>query len=540
MPKVLNPILPGFNADPSILRVGSDYYIATSTFEWFPGVQIHHSRDLANWTLATRPLSRKSQLDMRGDPDSCGVWAPCLTHDGSKFYLVYTDVKRKDGSFKDAHNYIVTSETIEGPWSEPFYVNSSGFDPSLFHDEDGKKWFVNMLQDHRRRPRSFAGIRLQEWSEKEGKLVGPWKTIFFGTELDFVEGPHLYKRNGWYYLLTAEAGTGYGHAATLARSKDIWGPYEVHPKNPILSSAKAPLAPLQRAGHADIVESEDGKTYVVHLTGRPITQKRRCVLGRECAIQEAYWADDDWLYVKNGPVPSLTVELPAARDDTAYWAEQHYTFSASDGLHKDFQWLRTPEPERIFAVQDGALELTGRETTGSWFEQALVARRQTHFSYDAETLVHFSPLDERQFAGLIAYYCRYNFFYLTVTAHADGKRELLILASEASWPEGRLKFPIAEPVSIPQEGKVRLAISIRGKDLQFSYALEGAVELTKIGPVYDASILSDECGGHQVDGSFTGAFVGVAASDLNGLETKAKFDYFTYRPVRHESDRYEP
>lgn len=538
MPRVLNPILPGFNADPSILRVGSDYYIATSTFEWFPGVQIHHSTDLANWTLVTRPLNRKSQLDMRGNPDSCGIWAPCLTHDGEKFYLVYTDVKRKDGSFKDTHNYIVTSDAIEGPWSDPYYVNSSGFDPSLFHDDDGKKWFVNMLQDHRRRPRSFAGIRLQQWDEKAGKLVGPWKTIFLGTELDLVEGPHLYKRNGWYYLLTAEGGTGYDHAATLARSKDIWGPYEVHPQNPILSSTKAPLAPLQRAGHADIVETEDGKTYIVHLTGRPTTQNRRCVLGRETAIQEAYWGDDEWLHVKNGPVPSLYVDLPAARDDAPYWAEQKYTFSAADGLHKDFQWLRTPEPDRIFTVTDGALELTGREAIGSWFEQALVARRQTHFSYDAETVVDFAPLDERQFAGLTAYYCRYNFFYLTVTAHADGKRELLLLTSEASWPEGRLEFPIPAPVSIPQEGKVRLALSIRGKDLQFSYALEGE-ELKAIGPVFDASILSDECGGHQKHGSFTGAFAGVAASDLDGMETKARFDYFTYRPVKHESDRYE-
>lgn len=538
MPRVRNPILPGFNADPSILRVKDDYYIATSTFEWYPGVQIHHSKDLANWELVTRPLSRKSQLDMRGNPDSCGVWAPCLTHDGEKFYLVYTDVKRKDGSFKDTPNYIVTADHIEGPWSDPFYVNSSGFDPSLFHDEDGKKWFINMIQDHRRRPRSFAGIRLQEWDPKEGRLIGPTKTIFHGTELDLVEGPHLYKRNGWYYLLTAEGGTGYEHACTLARSQDIWGPYEVHPQKHILTSKDTPHTALQRAGHGDIVETPDGKTYLVHLTGRPTTQNRRCVLGRETAIQEAYWGNDDWLYIKNGPVPSLYVDLPAARDDTTYWAENKYIFSASAGLHKDFQWLRTPEPERIFSIKGDVLELTGREAIGSWFEQALVARRQTHFSYDAETTISFSPTDERQFAGLTAYYCRYNFFYLTVTAHTDGKRELLILSSEASWPEGNLKMPLADPVQIPQEGKVRLALSIRGKKLQFSYALEGE-ELKDIGPVYDASILSDECGGHQVHGSFTGAFVGIAASDLNGTETKASFDYFIYRPVEHESDRYD-
>ncbi|KAF2205673.1 hypothetical protein GQ43DRAFT_477164 [Delitschia confertaspora ATCC 74209] len=542
MPQLLNPILPGFNADPSILRVGEDYYIATSTFEWFPGVQIHHSTDLANWTLITRPLTRKSQLDMRGNPDSCGVWAPCLTHDGEKFYLVYTDVKRKDGSFKDTPNYIVTAEKIEGPWSEPYYVNSSGFDPSLFHDEEtGKKWFVNMIQDHRRRPRAFAGIRLQEWDAKEGKLVGPMKTIFKGTELDLVEGPHLYRRNGWYYLLTAEGGTGYDHAVTLARSRDIWGPYEVHPQNPVLSSVNAPLAALQRAGHGDIVDTPDGKTYMVHLTGRPVTQARRCVLGRETAIQEAYWGEDDWLYVKNGPVPSLRVEVPGTRDEEVYWEEKRYTFDTSRGLDIDFQWLRTPEPERIFKIEDHKLQLVGREAIGSWFEQALVARRQTHFSYDAETVIDFSPTDEREFAGLTAYYCRYNFFYLTVTAHADGQRELLILSSEASWPEGRLKFPLAEPVQIPNEGKVKLALSIRGNRLQFSYALvaKGNEDLKPIGPVYDASILSDECGGHQAHGSFTGAFVGVACSDLNGTERVAKFDYFTYRPVRHESDRYE-
>lgn len=537
MPPVCNPILPGFNPDPSILRVGNDYYIATSTFEWYPGVQIHHSRDLANWELVTRPLNRKSQLDMRGDPDSCGIWAPCLSYDDKSFWLVYTDVKRKDGSFKDAHNYIVTAPSIEGPWSEPMYINSSGFDPSLFHDDDGRKWFVNMMWDHRRRPLLFAGIALQEFDPKSGKLVGPRKNIFEGTELSLVEGPHLYKRNGYYYLLTAEGGTAYEHACTLARSRDIWGPYELHPQKYIVTSKDNPSAALQRSGHGDLVDTPDGRTYLVHLTGRPVGNKR-CVLGRETAIQEAYWADDDWLYVKNGPVPSLHVEVPGTHDDKAYWAEQPYNFK--NGLHKDFQWLRTPEPERIFSCQDGKLTLVGRETIGSWFEQALVARRQTHFSYDAETVVDFKPSDERQFAGLTAYYSRYNFFYLTVTAHSDGQRELLIMTSEASYPEGKLEEPAPEPLKIPNEGKIKLVLKIRGGlKLQFFYALEGEETLKEIGPVFDASILSDECGGHQAHGSFTGAFVGMACSDLNGTALQASFDYFTYRPVQDASDRYE-
>lgn len=456
---------------------------------------------------------------------------------------MYTDVKRKDGSFKDAHNYIVHSPRIDGPWSDPIYANSSGFDPSLFHDpRTGKKWFTNMLWDHRRRggllgSSAFAGIVLQEFDAAAGRLAGPKRTVYAGTELALVEGPHLYWRDGWYYLLTAEGGTGYEHAVTLARARDVWGPYEDHPRRHILTSKDHPHAAIQRAGHGDIVDTPGGRTYLVHLCGRPTTQARRCVLGRETSIQECYWGEDGWLYVKGGPVPSLWVDVPGARDEEKYWAECKYTFE--EGLHKDFQWLRTPEPERIFKAGGGRLTLYGREAIGSWFEQALVARRQTHFSYDAETVVNFSPGDEREFAGLTAYYCRYNFFYLAVTADSDGERELLLLVSDVSWPDGNLdKQPLLQPVKIPKEGKVKLTLEIRGPKLQFFYALEGD-KLRNIGPVLDASILSDECGGHQTHGSFTGAFVGVACSDLNGTAREATFDHFVYRPVKHESDRYE-
>ena len=199
---VTNPILRGFNPDPSILRVGDDYYIATSTFEWYPGVQIHHSKDLVHWRLLTRPLRRASQLDMRGDPDSCGIWAPCLSYADGLFHLIYTDVKRygrasiggtSSASLRDFHNYLVTAERIDGDWSEPIYLNSSGFDPSLFHDEDGRKYLLNMLWDHRPGQNRFAGIVLQEFSPSERKLIGKRRLIFRGTPIGFTEGPHLYQ-----------------------------------------------------------------------------------------------------------------------------------------------------------------------------------------------------------------------------------------------------------------------------------------------------------------------------------------------------------
>ncbi|MFW6288059.1 MAG: glycoside hydrolase family 43 protein, partial [bacterium] len=289
MTKIINPILSGFNPDPSIIRVEEDYYIATSTFEWFPGVQIYHSKDLVNWELIARPLNRVSQLDMKGNPDSGGIWAPCLSYDNGIFYLVYTDVKGFDNVWWDTNNYLVSTKDIRGDWSEPIYLNSCGFDPSLFHDSDGKKYFVNMITDHRGKNNRFNEIQVQEYSASEKSLLGEAKTIFKGTGLGSAEGAHLYKLNGYYYLITAEGGTGYNHVVSFARSKNIAGPYEVHPDNPILSSKYSPDLPLQKAGHGDIIETQTGEWYMVHLCGRPLEKRGNCPLGRETAIQRLVW-----------------------------------------------------------------------------------------------------------------------------------------------------------------------------------------------------------------------------------------------------------
>jgi xylan 1,4-beta-xylosidase len=176
MKKIRNPVLPGFNPDPSILRVNDDYYIATSTFEWFPGVQIHHSKDLVHWRLLTHPVTRTSQLDMRGNISSSGVWAPCLSYRDGMFYLIYSNVRSYKGPFKDVYNYLITAKNIEGPWSEPIFLNSSGFDPSLFHDTDGKKWLVNMLWDHRKlklvEPNHDDGANEDEHASIQGCFAG--------------------------------------------------------------------------------------------------------------------------------------------------------------------------------------------------------------------------------------------------------------------------------------------------------------------------------------------------------------------------------
>lgn len=531
---IRNPILPGFNPDPSICRVGPDYFIATSTFEWYPGVQIHHSTDLVNWRLVKRPLDRAAQLDMRGNPDSGGIWAPCLSYADGLFWLVYTDVKRLDGNFKDTHNYIVTAPAIDGPWSDPVYVNSSGFDPSLFHDDDGRKWFLNMVWNHvsagvggNPKHPSFAGIFLQEYDPEAKKLVGPVRNIFAGSPHGLVEGPHLWKRDGWYYLTTAEGGTGYDHAVTMARSRDIGGPYELHPDTHVITSKDAPEAVLQRSGHGQIVETPDGAVYHTHLCSRPLPGLRRSPLGRETAIQKCVWGEDGWLRLeKGGPAPEVEVPSPVAVSRKPRPETIRHDFDGAE-LPLDFQWLRTPYPERLFSLSEkpGALRLFGRESIGSWYEQALVARRQEDFSFRAETELAFAPENFQQAAGLTHYYNRHKFHFLAVTHDARGSRVLTILSCPGDWPDGRLAFPLAESLPLGVDGPVGLAAEVAGDTLQFWYREGG--DWAKAGPLLDASVISDE-GGRGEHGSFTGAFVGMAAFDTSGSGMSADFDYFTY------------
>ena len=532
---IRNPILPGFNPDPSICRAGDDYYIATSTFEWYPGVQIHHSRDLVNWTLVCRPLNRASQLDMRGNPDSCGIWAPCLSYADGLFWLVYTDVKRLDGNFKDAHNYIVTAPDITGPWSDPIYVNSSGFDPSLFHDDDGRKWFVNMVWNHRTesvggKPKhpAFDGILMQQWDAKTGQLVGSVENIFRGSAHGLVEGPHLYKRKGWYYVTTAEGGTSYDHAVTMARSRNLHGPYEMHPLIHPITSKDAPDAPLQRAGHGQIVETPDGLVYHTHLCSRPLPGTRRSPLGRETALQKCRWGEDDWLYLDgDGVVPSVNVASP----DNAVLPRQrsavHRDFRNCSELPAEFQWLRTPKPERLFKLTGSALRLFGRESVGSWFEQSLVARRQEDFAFRAETSVQFTPTSYQQVAGLAHYYNRYKFHFVAVTWHETLGRVLTVMSCPGDWPDGRMSFPLTEPIPLPESGAVRLAATVDGPSLQFSF--DAGDGWRNAGPALDASVISDE-GGRGAHGSFTGAFIGMLAFDTSGSGCPADFSDFAYTP----------
>ena len=535
---IRNPILPGFRPDPSICRVGGDYYIATSTFEWYPGVEIHHSTDLVTWQLVARPLNRAALLDMRGNPDNCGIWAPCLSHADGRFWLVYTNVRRHEGDLKDAPNFITTCETVDDEWSDPWFVNASGFDPSLFHDDDGRKWFVNMRWNHRGpgsgcNPAhdSFDGILLQEWSPEEG-LIGEPVEIYCGTSRGLTEAPHLFKRNGWYYLTTAEGGTVYDHAVTLARSRDIRGPYETHPDKHILTAAHAPDSPIQRVGHGQVVETPEGLTYHTFLMGRPIAGPdgtgRFCPLGRETGIEQMEWRDDDWLYPASGsPVPRA--EVPAPGGTVAPQAAPvriEHRFEEPD-LPMEFQWLRTPEPDRLFRLEPGALVLIGRESWGSWFEQSLVARRQEHHRYAAEADLAFAPRTYQQAAGLFTYYNRSKFHGLVLTHEPGIGPCLRIVSCLGDHPDGALSWS-GDRVPVAA-GPLSLRVEVDHAHQQFFW--RQGEDWQSIGGALDASLISDEGGRGEDHSGFTGAFVGMHCMDLTGGTAEARFSRFLYDPT---------
>lgn len=545
--KIENPILRGFHPDPSIVRVGEDYYLATSTFEWWPGVRLHHSRDLKHWELIEYPLNRMSQLDLRGVGASQGIWAPCLTYDQGVFYLVYTVVKAFYCNMYDTNNYLVTARNIHGPWSEPVALNNFGFDPSLFHDEDGRKYMVSMVTDHRV-PKKYAGrLILQEYDPVRQEMTGPVRDIYKADRI-FLEGPHIFKRNGWYYLFSADTGTGEAHGQTIQRSKSVWGPYEMYRADfmertsedeaySILTSRHHEDILLQKSGHCDLVETPEGEWYAVHLCGRALEDRnapdagrfpncRRYMIGRETAIQKMRWTKDDWLVPDCGKnTPETFVEAPKARagepEGAGYLPLVRDDFD-SPVLRLDYQSLRIPMDERHISLtaRPGWLRMYGRSGLASRFSQTLLARRMTEYRMEAAARMEFEPDVFKQMAGLILMYDTDNYLYLHVSRDEDlGKCVTLLKAENKKYEY------LTDYLPVEADRPVCLKLRIRESRVQFFFGY-GEDELEKTGPEVNASFLSDEA---CEEGWFTGTMIGICCQDLTGFGKYADFDWFEVR-----------
>lgn len=510
---IQNPILKGFCPDPSIIRVGDDYYIATSTFEWWPGVKIFHSKDLQHWEQISSPLRRHSQLNMMGNPTSGGIWAPCLSYDGKYFYLVFTDVKTKKGRYYNTHNYVVYTEDIYGEWSDPVYLNSIGFDPSLFHDTDGRKYLINMVN-------GFKGILVQEIEPETFKPLGERKKVYAGSGIGCTEGPHIYHIGDWYYLLVAEGGTGYEHCVTMARSKSIWGPYETAPDNPILTSDRNDMNALQKCGHADFVDTQNGEWYMVHLCSRPLDGQKWCTLGRETAIQKMYWDEDGWLRLKaGGKFAGMKTESPDGICKQPYEDEEKGFF---DDFNDQKLHVRYSSPRVSYeafadcAMRKGHLRLTGCESMNSLHKVALLAVRQQMDCCTAQTVMEFEPEYPEQLAGISYMYDAMNFYIFGKTVTEDGNAVLTLIKSDTGVITDEIT-PIPIPAQEPVELKVVVGES--GTAAAFCYRLPGA-EWKMAASGCSTQILTDEhCRG------FTGAHFGLYCHDMTGLSSYADFDY---------------
>ena len=271
-----------------------------------------------------------------------------------------------------------------------------------------------MVWDHRPGKNPFYGIALQEYSLEDNKLIGESRIIFKGTVLGCTEGPHLYKKDGYYYLITAEGGTSWKHAVTLARSKEINGPYEVHPDNPILTSWNDKSLLLQKSGHGDVVQTQTGEWYLVHLCSRPLPHSRYCILGRETALQKVVWKEDGWLYLEGGiHSPYEHVSAPDLPEKKWDMAVERDDFN-SNILDIHFQTPRVPLDENAYSLNErpGFLRLKGGSSLQSRFNQVMIARRQQSFRYRATTLLEFNPDNFQQMAGLVCYYNTKLFHYL--------------------------------------------------------------------------------------------------------------------------------
>jgi len=500
MTEYKNPIIPGFNPDPSICRAGEDYYLVTSSFEYFPGVPIYRSRDLTNWTQIGHCLTRRSQLDIiDGYPNCLGIYAPTLRYYNGVFYMVTTNQAL---GRKRSGNFFVTATDPEEPWSEPIFIDAPGIDPDLFFDDDGKVYYTG----------ADGGIFQFEIDIKTGKKLTEPKYIWSGTGYRDPEAPHLYKINGIYYLMIAEGGTSYGHMITIARSRDPSGPFEECPRNPILTH-RSTDNPVQAVGHGDLIETQDGEWRIVCLGVRPVSYPDRHHLGRETFITGVKWDEDGWPVVD--PIKLSQCAGREVIDD----------FDRNI-LSYEWSYIRNPvKANYSLAKRKGYLTLMGSEQTlNSLSSPTFVGRRLQHFDCEISTLLEFNPKEDGEEAGITTFLggafkdkSESGYHYEAAISRIDGKKCIIFRRHIGTL------YKIENMVSIP-DGAVTLVITTSPREFVFSYSTDSNPR-QEIGRG-EAHLLSTEAGG-----TFTGLFIGLyATGNGNICNTPAYFDYFNYKP----------
>ncbi|CAG7644381.1 Non-reducing end alpha-L-arabinofuranosidase BoGH43B [Paenibacillus solanacearum] len=512
-----NPILPGMYPDPSVCRVGDDYYMVTSTFEYFPGVPIFHSRDLVHWRQLGHVLDRPSQLNLDGVQTSRGIYAATLRYHNGVFYMITTLV---ESATSERRNFYVTASDPSGPWSDPYWLEDApGIDPSLFFDDDGRAYFTaNRRPPEGQHYPKHMEIYMQELDLHNHRLIGPRYSLWDGA-LKFIhaqEGPHVYKVDGYYYLFIAEGGTGFTHSVTVARSREITGPYEGAKTNPILTHRHlGQEAAITNVGHGDIVQTGSGQWWMVCLGTRPYGGGYRN-LGRETFLVPLAW-EKGWPVVNPGK-GIVETQLTRPNLPACKWPLPPVCDSF-DRAALDMRWsfVRTPRGDFwSLTERPGHLRLRLKpDRLTDWSNPAVIARRQQHKSFAARTVMEFTPRANEEAAGLVLlqtsdFHLRFEY------AMAEGQRRLRLV--ECRNREERVLA--SQPL---EAGKLYLRVEADEQRLRFDYALEAEAWIGLSDGV-DGTLLSPD-----VAGSFLGAFIGLyAGSSGQASNNYADFDWFEY------------
>jgi alpha-N-arabinofuranosidase len=501
-----NPILQGFYPDPSITRVGDDYYLVNSTFAWFPGIPIFHSRDLVNWTQIGNAIDRPDQLDFAKLGLSRGVFAPDISHHDGIFYILNTCVDC-------GGNFVITAADPKGPWSDPVWLPEivGGIDPSLFVDEDGSAWILNNgPPEGTPRYDGHRAIWIQRFDLKTMKMAGPRKVLIDGgidpaAKPIWIEGPHIFRKDGFYYLTAAEGGTAEGHSQVILRSRSVTGPYEVGPHNPILTQRDLPRDrpnPITSAGHADLVETQAGEWWASFLAVRPYAGDFYNT-GRETFLLPVTWKDGWPQITQPGETIPVTHKRPALPAQAAPAVPMNGAFHLREefegaALPPSWMTMRNPR-DRWYALANGKLRIKARPVgLGDFGNPSLLGRRQQHTDATATTKIDFVPRRAGDEAGIVALQNDEYWFFLAVTAENGRRVVTLKRRGGRGDPAGGVAVASAP---LPASGAVSLRIVARGGQYDFQYAgTDGRWQTLRSGE--DGTILSTKTAGGFVGSVF--------------------------------------
>ena len=517
-----NPLLSGFYPDPSICRVGDDYYMVTSSFVYYPGLPIFHSKDLVNWEQIGHGIHRPEQLDYKNCETSLGLWAPSIRYHNGTYYIINTYVSGGREVYRD--NYIITAKDPAGPWSDPIFVEGAdGIDSSLFFDDDGSVWYAGNYISPDCLYEGHHGIYLCELDPETFQFKGPRHLIWDGvkTRSKWIEAPHIYKKDGWYYLLVAEGGTFVNHSVQMARCRTIDGDYEICPRNPIISHRHMPiLNPISVTGHADIVETQNGEWWMVLLAVRPY-EGGHYNLGRETFMVPMVWAEDGWPMIDNETgLVQVEERLPKLPRKTYPLMPESDNFECET---LQMQWNTIHQPTEMFyslTERPGFLRLQTRpEVMEEICTPSFVGRRQRHKTFLAKTAMEFVPAAENEEAG-IAIIQDDRFNYIMVLRRKAEQNYLQLYKTENGT-----RTLITE-TEVRDAKRIYLALQGNVIDYSFYYGYDDQ-EMIPLAEGLDASLLSS-----VVNEGFTGAYLGMYTSSNHQPSTNhADYDWFNYQGV---------